>query len=72
MKRLIATLALGLALNASPAVASSATEAALAADPFGRLRITCGTHQLASPSPIKRPRCRVNMRWRMRAISARS
>jgi cytochrome c-type biogenesis protein CcmH len=39
MKRLIATLALGLALNASPALASSATEAALAADPVAEKRL---------------------------------
>ncbi len=39
MKRLIATLALGLALNASSALASSATEAALAADPVAEKRL---------------------------------
>lgn len=39
MKHLIATLALGLALNASPALASSATEAALAADPVAEKRL---------------------------------
>ena len=39
MKRLIATLALGLALSASPALASSATEAALAADPVAEKRL---------------------------------
>ena len=39
MKRLIATLALGLALNASSALASSATEAALATDPVAEKRL---------------------------------
>ena len=39
MKRLIATLAVGLVLNASPALASSATEAALAADPVAEKRL---------------------------------
>ncbi len=39
MKRLIATLAAGLVLNASPALASSATEAALAADPVAEKRL---------------------------------
>ena len=39
MKRLTATLAVGLVLNASPALASSATEAALAADPVAEKRL---------------------------------
>ncbi len=39
MKRLLAALALGLALNASSALASSATEAALAADPVTEKRL---------------------------------
>ncbi len=39
MKRLLAVLALGLALNASSALASSATEAALAADPVTEKRL---------------------------------
>ena len=39
MKRLIASLAVGLVLNASPALASSATEAALAADPVAEKRL---------------------------------
>lgn len=39
MKRLLAALALGLVLNASSALASSATEAALAADPVTEKRL---------------------------------
>ncbi len=39
MKRLLAVLALGLALNASSALASSATEAAIAADPITEKRL---------------------------------
>lgn len=39
MKRLLAALALGLALNASSVLASSATEAALAADPVTEKRL---------------------------------
>src|SRR5471032_1354973 len=41
-------------------------------DTLGYFRAACCTHTPASPSPIRRPRCRVSMRWRMRAISARS
>ena len=44
----------------------------IGADPLGGLAIALFVHQLASPSPISRPRCKVSMRCRMRAISARS
>ncbi|MNP11188.1 hypothetical protein D3C76_1033620 [compost metagenome] len=39
---------------------------------LGNLWTASRTHSPASPSPINRPRCNVSMRWRMRAISARS